>query len=283
MAGTETRGKTFEPAGVVFSDLDGVIWRTHRAIEGSVEAVRRLQGAGWRVVFVTNNGSALPEEQEAKLASFGIEASGDVVTSAMAAALLVEPGERALVCGGPGVVHALRGRGVDVIDIHDVMEDEAASAVGNAPEVNAVVVAFHRSFGFDSLRIGLESLAKGARLVGTNDDATYPTAEGAWPGGGSMLAAFAYGSGQTPVIAGKPHSPIARLARELVPHMPGRVEVMVGDRPSTDGGFAVAMGIPYAQVWSGVLAPCAGPVDGISFDMTGADFSSIADQLLGGR
>ena len=272
-----------DPAGVVFSDLDGVIWRTHRAIEGSVEAVRRLQQAGWRVVFVTNNGSALPEEQEAKLASFGIEAASDVITSAMAAALLVEPGERALVCGGPGVVHALRQRGVDVVDIHDVMEDEAASAVGNAPDVVAVVVAFHRSFGFDSLRNGIESLAKGARLVGTNDDATYPTAEGAWPGGGSMLAAFAYGSGQTPVIAGKPHAPIARLARELVAHVPGRVEVMVGDRPSTDGGFAVAMGIPYAQVWSGVLAPCTGPVDGISFDMTGADFSSIADQLLGGR
>lgn len=272
-----------DPVGVVFSDLDGVIWRTHHAIEGSADAVRRLQVAGWRVVFVTNNGSALPEEQEAKLASFGIDAAGNVITSAMACALLVEPGERALVCGGPGVAHALRGRGVEVIDIHDVMEDEVAAAVGNAPEVDAVVVAFHRSFGFDSLRIGIESLAKGARLVGTNDDATYPTAEGAWPGGGSMLAAFAYGSGQTPVIAGKPHAPMARLARELVPHVAGRVEVMVGDRPSTDGGFAIEMGVPYAQVWSGVLAPCAGPVDGVRFDMTGENFAAIADQLLGGR
>jgi HAD superfamily hydrolase (TIGR01450 family) len=283
VAGTGAKGKTFEPIGVVFSDLDGVIWRSHQAIEGSPDAVRRLQNAGWRVVFVTNNGSATPEEQEAKLASFGIDATGDVITSAMAAALLMEPGERALVCGGPGVARALRDRGVEVIDVHDVMEDEVAAAVGHAPEVDAVVVAFHRSFGFDSLRIGLESLAKGARLVGTNDDATYPTAEGSWPGGGSMLAAFAYGSGQTPRIAGKPHVPMARLARELVTHVPGRVEVMVGDRPSTDGGFAKEMGIAYAQVWSGVLTPCAGPVDGISFDMTGVNFASIAEQLLGGH
>ena len=283
MAGTGAQGKTFEPVGVVFSDLDGVIWRTHHAIDGSVEAVRRLQEAGWRVVFVTNNGSATPEEQEAKLASFGIDATGNVITSAMAVALLVEPGERALVCGGPGVVHALRGRGVEVIDIHDVMEDEVAGAVGNAPEVDTVVVAFHRSFGFDSLRIGLESLAKGARLVGTNDDATYPTAEGAWPGGGSMLASFAYGSGQTPLIAGKPHGPMARLARELVPHVVGRVEVMVGDRPSTDGGFAKEMGVTYAQVWSGVLEPCPGPVDDVSFDMTGTNLAEIAELLLGGH
>jgi 4-nitrophenyl phosphatase len=283
VAGNGPEGKTLAPVGVVFSDLDGVIWRTHQAIEGSVEGVRRLQAAGWRVVFITNNGSATPDEQEAKLASFGIEATGDVITSAMAAGLLVEPGERALVCGGPGVLRAMRERGLDVIDIHDVMENETASQVGGAPEVDVVVVAFHRSFGFDSLRIGLESLSKGARLVGTNDDATYPTAEGAWPGGGSMLAAFAYGSGQTPAIAGKPHVPMAELARALVPHVEGRVEVMVGDRPSTDGGFARSMGIAYAQVWSGVLDRCTGPVDDISFDLTGDNFAAIADQLLGGR
>ena len=241
-----------DPAGVVFSDLDGVIWRTHRAIEGSVEAVRRLQQAGWRVVFVTNNGSALPEEQEAKLASFGIEATGDVITSAMAAALLVEPGERALVCGGPGVVHALRGRGVEVVDIHDVMEDEAASAVGNAPDVDAVVVAFHRSFGFDSLRIGIESLAKGARLVGTNDDATYPTPDGPIPGGGSIVAAVATASGTRPVIAGKPHEPMARLVRRHFPDLDVGGMWMVGDRLSTDGAFARLLGCRFARVRSNV-------------------------------
>ena len=274
-------GKKHDPVGVVFSDLDGVIWRTHTAIEGSAEGVGRLQAAGWRVVFVTNNGSATPAEQEAKLAGFGIDARGDVITSAMAATLLVRPGERALVCAGPGVLEAMRNHGVDVIDVHDVLEDDVHSRVGAAPDVDVVVVAFHKSFGFDTLRIGTECMLNGARLVGTNDDATYPTAEGAWPGGGSMLAAFAYAGGTTPAVAGKPFEPMAQLARRLVPRVEGRVEVMVGDRPSTDGAFAIALGVPYAQVWSGVLAPCSGPVDGVRFDMTGANFAEIADRLLG--
>jgi 4-nitrophenyl phosphatase len=281
VADAQAHGKTSGTAGVGFSDLDGVIWRTHSAIEGSADAVGRLQVAGWRVVFVTNNGSATPAEQEAKLAGFGIDAHGDVITSAMAATLLVEPGERALVCAGPGVLEAMRNHGVEVVDVHDVLEDDVRSRVGSAPDVDVVVVAFHKTFGFDTLRIGTECMLKGARLVGTNDDATYPTAEGAWPGGGSMLAAFAYAGNVSPVVAGKPFEPMARLARRLVPRVDGRPEVMVGDRPSTDGAFASALGVPYAQVWSGVLAPCDGPIDGVHFDMTGANFAEIADRLLG--
>ena len=246
-----------------------------------MEAVGRLQAAGWRVVFVTNNGSATPAEQEAKLASLGIKAAGDVITSAMAATLLVEPGERALVCAGPGVLEAMRNRGVEVLDVHDVLKDEVRSRVGEAPDVDVVVVGFHKSFGFDTLRIGTECMLKGARLVGTNYDATYPTAEGAWPGGGSMLAAFAYAGSQRPIVAGKPFEPMAQLARRLVPRVEGRTEVMVGDRPATDGVFATALGVPYAQVWTGVLAPCSGPVDGVRFDMTGENFAEIAGRLLG--
>lgn len=95
-----------------------------------------------------------------------------------------------------------------------------------------------------------------------------------------MLASYAYASGKVPVIAGKPFAPMAQMARKLVPYVEGRREVMVGDRPSTDGGFARALGVEYAQVWSGVLAPCEGPVDGIHFDMTGVNFAEIADRLL---
>ena len=36
-------------------DLDGVVWRGTDGISGSAEAVRRLQDAGERVLFVTNN------------------------------------------------------------------------------------------------------------------------------------------------------------------------------------------------------------------------------------
>ena len=110
----------------VLCDLDGVVWLAHHPIAGSVEAIAALQAAGRRVLFVTNNSAATIATQEAALAAIGIEATGIVVTSAMAAALLVEPGERVLVAGGPGVVEALQARGVEV-----VVNDGTLDAVGD--------------------------------------------------------------------------------------------------------------------------------------------------------
>ena len=48
------------------------------------------------------------------LTSHGIDPGDDVVTSAVVAAGLVAPVERALVCGGPGIVEELAARGVEV-------------------------------------------------------------------------------------------------------------------------------------------------------------------------
>ena len=86
----------------VLCDLDGVVWLAHQPIAGSVEAIARLRSAGRRVMFVTNNSAATQSEHEASLAAIGVPATGDVVSSAMAAARLVEPGERVLVALPPG-------------------------------------------------------------------------------------------------------------------------------------------------------------------------------------
>src|SRR5699024_8988611 len=84
-------------------DLDGVVWLGDAPIDGAAGAVAALQRAGETVAFVTNNSFPRRADVAAKLAAHGIEAHGEVITSAMAAASLVEPGERVLVCGGPGV------------------------------------------------------------------------------------------------------------------------------------------------------------------------------------
>src|SRR4029078_5512173 len=94
-----------------------------------------------------------------------------------------------------------------------------------------------------------------ARLIGTNDDATYPTPEGPIPGGGAILASIVTASGRTPVIAGKPHEPMAALVRATVGDVEAKRAVMVGDRPETDGLMASTLGCRYAHVESGVTAP----------------------------
>jgi 4-nitrophenyl phosphatase len=242
-------------------DLDGVVWLSGVAIPGSPEAVARLRDAGERVLFVTNNSSARLGEQEAKLAAIGIPAEGDVVTSAMAAAALLEPGTTALVAGGPGIDEALAGRGV------------AAVREGSA---DAVVVGFHRDFDFAGLTVASGAVRAGARLIGTNDDATYPTPDGEIPGGGSILAAVAYASSVEPTVAGKPFQPMADAVRALAGDGP---HVMVGDRPSTDGLFARRLGARFALVLSGVTAAGDLPVEPAP-DLVGADLADVVGQAL---
>jgi 4-nitrophenyl phosphatase len=227
-------------------DLDGVLWLGEQPIPGSAEAVDRLRRRGERVLLVSNNSSARVEEYLAKLASVGIPTgTDDLVTSAQAAAMLLEPGERALVCGGAGVQEALEARGV--------------TTVKDGP-ADAVVVGWHRDFDYEGLTAAATAVLDGARLIGTNDDPTYPTPEGLIPGGGAILAAVATASGVEPVIAGKPHTPMADLVRaRLGGDLDG--SAMVGDRPSTDGLLAVALGVEFDLVLSGVTKEKDLPVE----------------------
>lgn len=216
-------------------DLDGVVWLGAQPIAGAAEAVARLRAAGEPVLFATNNSSQPVRAVEAKLAAQGIPAEGDVITSAMAGASLVQPGERALVCAGPGVEEALAVRGVEVV-----------------PEgpADVVVVGFHTSFDYAGLTRASTAVRDGARLVATNADPTYPTPTGPVPGGGAILAAVATASGVDPVVAGKPHEPMAGLVRARL----GDRGLMVGDRPSTDGAFARTLGYRFVLVHTGVGA-----------------------------
>lgn len=262
---------------VVLLDLDGVVWLAHQPIPGSVDAIAELRANGHRVLFVTNNSASTVEAQEAALGAIGIPAVGDVLTSALAGALLIEPGERVLVCGGHGVMQALERRGARPVRIDDALRD-AADAFGDAGRFDAVVVGLHLDFSYDGLRLATRAVQQGARLVGTNDDATYPTPDGPIPGGGALLAAFATAAGVEPVVAGKPHEPMAALVRAVVGAEPARAAVMVGDRPSTDGGFARTLGCRYALVHSGVTAP--GDRVEPAADLAVADLAAVARVLL---
>lgn len=259
---------------LLLCDLDGVIWLAHRPIAGSVEAVAALRAAGWRVVFVTNNSSSPLAVVEDSLAAIGIPATGDVVTSALAGATLVDAGENVLVCGGPGIVEAVTRRGASVV---------AAADADRAPDrIDAVLVGFHRDFDYDAMRRAAAAVRAGARLIGTNDDATYPTPDGPIPGGGSILAAVATASGVDPVVAGKPHGAMADAVRRLTGGVPSGA-VMVGDRPSTDGLFARTLQCRYALVRSGVIAPGArldldGEID-VEVHIDVADLAHVAHAL----
>jgi 4-nitrophenyl phosphatase len=260
----------------VLCDLDGVVWLAHQPIDGSADAVERLRTAGHRVVFVTNNSSATVADQEAALLKVGIPAVGDVITSAMAGAHLLSAGERVLMCGGPGLAEAIAKVGAISVS-HDDVEGGA--------QVDTVIVGFHRHFDYEIMRRASTAIRRGARLVGTNDDATYPTPNGPIPGGGSILAAISTAAGIAPMIAGKPHQAMADVVRVYEPSV-GPDAVMVGDRPSTDGGFATTLGCRFALVRSGVTPAEVMPADqpgwfeGTTLDIDVPNLAGLADCLL---
>lgn len=252
----------------VCCDLDGVVWRGDVAIPGAAAAIARLRGAGLRVAFMTNNSSARVGDYVAKLRAAGIDAApGDVLTSAHAAAAhlsaVLAPGARVLACAGPGVVEALAGVGFEV-----VAEGPAA----------AVVVGWHREFDFERLTRASTAVRAGARFVATNADPTYPVPGGLVPGAGALVAAVATASGAEPEIAGKPHAPAVALVRARL----GDVGVVIGDRPSTDGALAAALGWPFALVLSGVAGtPGEEPVPVPAPAFVAADLAALAPELIG--
>ncbi len=250
------------------------MWRGDTPVAGSIGAIGRLRAAGKRVLFLTNNSSADIAGYVAKMGRMGLVADpADVCTSAQAAALVVQPGETALVCGGIGIVESLTAVGVRCVRNHE-------------PGIDVVVAGWHRDFTFDRLTEAFMALRSGARLVGTNDDPTYPTADGELPGGGAIVAAIAYAAGVDAIFAGKPHEPSAQLIFSRLgwsadpTHDQRSSLIMVGDRPSTDGGMAITLGAQFALVLSGVTSSADLPVKPTP-NVVAADLAALVDQHLG--
>ena len=250
----------------VVLDLDGVLWLGDEPLPGAADAVARFRSAGLAVGFMTNNSSLPVGGYVDKLGRLGVPADpSEVLTSALAAADLLaadlSPGSKVLACSGPGVVEALEARGFEVVD---------------AGPAEAVVVGWHRTFDFERLHRASAAIRAGARFVATNTDATYPAPDGLLPGNGSLVAAVATASGRRPEVAGKPERPTVALVRARF----GDRGVVAGDRPSTDGALAAALGWPFALVVSSATLSGDEPTEHAA-DFVGPSLAALADGIIG--
>ena len=214
----------------------------HQPIAGSVDAIAQLREAGHRVLFVTNNSFSTVADQEQALEKIGVSAKGEVCTSSQAAGLLLSPKDRVLLGGGPGVMEAIIESGATLV----ARSDDGSRDLDI--DIDAVVVGYHNTFDYWGLLRLAGAVRSGARLIATNDDATYPTPNGLIPGGGSILAAIVEASGVRPTIGGKPHEPMAQLVRQRLGIEDLSSAWMVGDRASTDGVFARQVGCRFAKI-----------------------------------
>ena len=279
-------------------DLDGVMWLGDTPIDGSAAAVDRLLESGRNVLFVTNMSRLTLRDQTAKLARCGLSQPVRVITSAVAAASLLETGGRVLVCGGDGIVEAVTARGAEAVSVFSPECEDAGEPY------DAVVVGMDSRFDYAACGRAMRAVRAGARLIGTNHDPTFPTPGGLEAGGGAVLAAVAAAAETEAVMAGKPHAPmrdcvIAELsgasgssgasgasgssgasgAADLAAEDALRNGILVGDRPDSDGLFAKALGLPFALVLSGVTPEGDTSASEAAFESP--DLASLVEELLG--
>ncbi|MEJ7798252.1 MAG: HAD-IIA family hydrolase [Solirubrobacteraceae bacterium] len=222
-------------------DLDGCVWVGDEPTEGAVDAVASLRSAGKGIAFVTNDTQLTTEEYVRKLWRLGFQASLEEVVTAGGALqyVLAEQftGATAVVIGSPAVHGHVEAAGVRIVN-----------RTAFASRADVVVVAYHPHFDYAELRDATQAALRGALLLGSNRDATFPMPDGPWPGSGSVLAAVETASGRSAAIVGKPEPVLVQTALDRLG--PGRA-LMVGDRVDADLGAAHAAGIDGAIVLSG--------------------------------
>ncbi len=85
--------------------------------------------------------------------------------------------------------------------------------------------------------------------MATNADASYPAADGNWPGAGALLAAIETTTGVRAEVFGKPEAPIMLAALDRAG---GGRPLVVGDRLETDIAGAARLGWDSLLVLTGI-------------------------------
>jgi glycerol 3-phosphatase-2 len=221
-------------------DLDGCVWVGGEPTPGVVDALDELRAAGKRMAFATNNAFESSEDLVAQLWKIGLRASlGDVVTVGGAMQhLLAETrhGRTAFVIGSPAMLRHVADAGLRVLNSTDL-----------ASRAEVVVVAGTTELTYADLRNGIQAVVRGADLLATARDPTYPQADGVWPGTGAILAAVEYATGKKAQIVGKPEPQLFLTALD---RLGDGSTLVVGDRVGSDLAAAAAAGLDAALVRS---------------------------------
>ena len=221
-------------------DLDGCVWVGGEPTPGAVEALDELRAAGKRLAFATNNAYESGEDLVAQLWKIGVRASlRDVVTvgGAMQHFLAeTRAGRTAFVIGTQAMLRHVGDAGLKVLNATDL-----------ASRAEVVVVAGTTDLVYDDLRVAVQAVLRGADLLGTARDPTYPQPDGLWPGTGSLLAAVEYATGRTAQIVGKPEP---QLFHTAIDRMGDGRTLVVGDRVASDLAAAAAARLDAALVHS---------------------------------
>ncbi|PIL29157.1 hypothetical protein GSI_09206 [Ganoderma sinense ZZ0214-1] len=272
-------------------DCDGVLWQGDKVIDGATDVLQLLRHHKKSVLFVTNNATKSRKNYKKKFDSLGVEAHVDeIFGSAYAAAVYISSvmklpkDKKVYVIGMSGLEEELDEEGIAHIGGTDP-EDNTLGSFSLAtwtpdPSVGAVVCGLDTSVNYTKLSKAFNYLTRnpGCRFLVTNEDSTYPTADGLLPGAGTVSAPLRYALGQDPTAVGKPNrtmldciranvAPAARGVGDAkrghgvnvrLPSPADRHDfdpkrtIMVGDRLNTDIEFGQVGGLSTLLVLTGI-------------------------------
>src|SRR2546426_3122023 len=196
----------FRKYDVVLCDIDGVLPTGRQGIEGVPALLRGLEPDGPPLFFLTNNGSALPEEITTYLAQIGLEiptpkliTAGEALSDDFETHGLV--GAPILSIGNEPAAEYIRRAGGKVIPDAEVRK--------RFHEARAVVIGSTRHLNKEALDAACNAVYRNdVPVICTNPDVFTPT-----------------GHGEITLVAGAPAPPLAREAgggvgRAGKPHPP---------------------------------------------------------------
>jgi NagD protein len=222
-------------------DMDGVLVHEEHALPGAAEFLGRLRERETPFLVLTNNSIYTRRDLAARLRASGLEVPEESIwTSALATARFLEsqrPGGTAFVIGEAGLTTALHAAGYTMTD----------------RDPDYVVLGETRTYSFERITSAIRLIARGARFIATNPDATGPSADGLLPATGSVAALISRATGVEPYFVGKPNPLMMRSALNAI-DAHSESTAMVGDRMDTDVVAGLEAGLHTILVLTGVTS-----------------------------
>jgi len=222
-------------------DLDGTVYTGQHAIEGAVEAVKKLQSLHIPFVFLSNRGNYSREMCRAKLEQMGLSVAADqiLLSSTVTARFLQEhyPQQAVWPFGDPGLEEELRSYGINV---------------ASAPELAQwLIITLHESLTYEQLNQAFRAVRHGAGIIATNEDKMFPTEAGDCIDVAGMIGAIVHATGvSVSHVMGKPSTLMAHAALSVL-DLPAESCIVVGDSLTSDVGLGKRHGMTTALVLTG--------------------------------
>jgi HAD superfamily hydrolase (TIGR01450 family) len=118
---------------------------------------------------------------------------------------------------------------------------------------------------------------RGARLIATNPDRSFPAPGALWPGAGALLAVVTETTGAEAEIVGKPYAPLFEAGRSRAG---ASTPLVIGDRLDTDIAGAQGLGWDSLLVLTGVTTAEDLASSDIRPTYVAEDLRALADGVL---